>query len=210
MCVCHVVQHCCQLTCCSRCRPVSAPYWYGLYLIGSLVLLLTVILIIILFFSKSEETLSQMCGNRCCLCIDRVGLALMSLCFFVAWGFGLPATRPIGLAYTRLLFQLIFLVACVLSGVLMLLLVLLRSSRVRAALCCCCSSRFKGEDITRLQFVNELSEDVVGKDNVYSMSSKGPDTGLMYSNEVMLYEHNLLDDNLEKSDEKKLTDTTQL
>lgn len=48
-----------------------------------------------------------------------LGIALTILFFELAWGFGLPATNSLELGATRLVFQILFLVLCVLLGLVM-------------------------------------------------------------------------------------------
>ncbi len=60
-----------------------------------------------------------------------LGVALTLVVFELAWGFGLPATNSLGLGPTRLVFQIIFVVACIALGVveLVFFVVLLRVPR---------------------------------------------------------------------------------
>lgn len=48
-----------------------------------------------------------------------LGIALTILFFELAWGFGLPATNSLDLGATRLVFQIVFLVLCILLGLVM-------------------------------------------------------------------------------------------
>ena len=60
-----------------------------------------------------------------------LGVALTLAVFELAWGFGLPSTNTLGLGATRLVFQIIFLVGCIVLGVIELVffVVLLREPR---------------------------------------------------------------------------------
>ena len=60
-----------------------------------------------------------------------LGIALTLVIFELAWGFGLPATNSLGLGATRLVFQIIFVIACVSLGVVefVFFVVLLRDPR---------------------------------------------------------------------------------
>lgn len=63
---------------------------------------------------------------------DFIGLAVICLCYYVAWGFGLPAMLTLGSGAMRVLFQVIYILASSLLGVFLLLFFVLLSKEIRA------------------------------------------------------------------------------
>lgn len=169
----------------SRCRPTSAPFWYGLFLIGGLLFLLTLVLLVFLLFRfKKENAPSQKYKSH--WHYDYIGLGVVSVCLFVAWGVGLPATRPFNVGYLRLFFQLIFLVGCALCGLLMVIFFCLLSKQVMAALCCRRRNRSKSGVANDIYIVNQYhakeppaNADSNGGDT-YAMKEKGMGVSLHF------------------------------
>lgn len=65
--------------------------------------------------------------------IEFFGLFVIFALFFVAWGFGLPAVHPLNLGVTRVLFQVIFMVAIIAVGMTMLVVFCVLSPEIREA-----------------------------------------------------------------------------
>lgn len=65
-----------------------------------------------------------------------VGLFIVFVLFFVAWGFGLPALHPLNLGVTRVVFQVILIVATIALGVVMLTFFCFLSPEIRGAWKC--------------------------------------------------------------------------
>ena len=154
------------MSCCS-CGPVSGPYWYGLLLIGGLLLLFTTLFLFLVPFLhvKGKRGFSSRWYN------DYIGLLVICICFYVAWGFGLPATRPLNLGAVRIVFQVIFIVSNILLGLTMIITYCLLSEQVRA-LC-----------HTHRQYdISEFSRQPVD-DNQYAMTKKD-DEGLHFENQA--------------------------
>jgi len=171
------------LVCVCRCRPEAYPYTLGLMLIGGLMIVLTLILLVVLFFRYKRGSSPTSKSGTSKWRMEYVGLVLVAACFFVAWGFGLPATRPLSLGILRFLFQIVFLVFSALCGVFMLFFFCLLSPQVRDALCC----RKKGHfDITERPYFPKQRPEGDG-DHVYVMEDKNVkdegEGGLHYKNE---------------------------
>lgn len=118
------------------CRPDVEAYWYGMLLIGGLLLLLTMIFILIFPFnvryvhnakSKTKTTFPRY--------TDYITLMVVTLFFYAAWGFGLPALRPLNLGILRIIFECIFIVCSGLLGVAMVCGYVFFSEKVRNACC---------------------------------------------------------------------------
>ena len=65
--------------------------------------------------------------------IEFFGLFVVFGLFFVTWGFGLPAVHALNLGITRLVFQVIFIVANIVLGVAMLVVFCFLSPEIREA-----------------------------------------------------------------------------
>ena len=150
---------------------------------------LTLILLIVLFFrSKNDSDPTPKSGTSRWY-MEYVGLVLVAACFFLAWGFGLPATRPLNLGILRLVFQIFFLIFCLMCGVFMVLFFCLLHPQVRDALCC----RNKGHfDITENPYFPEQLSG--GGDHAYVMENRAVkdegEGGLHYKNEAVDYTFN--------------------
>ncbi len=155
---------------------------------GGLLLVITITVVIVAFFRSKKEGIPAFKSGSNKWYMDFVGLILVASCFFVAWGFGLPATRPLNLGILRLVFQIIFIIFCVLCGIFLILFCLL-FQQVREAIFCCCYQRKKGSfDVTENPYFTEQHLDGDG-DNVYAMEAKGANDegGLHYQNEAVDY-----------------------
>lgn len=112
---------------------MSGPYWFGLLLTGSMFLLLTSVFIVLipvhLKYGHEQKFVS---GSRY---TNYIAILAISVCFYLAWGFGLPATRPLNLGAVRLVFEVIFIVCSCLLGLVMVLCYCLLSEQVRKAYC---------------------------------------------------------------------------
>lgn len=65
--------------------------------------------------------------------IEFFGLFIVFALFFVAWGFGLPAAHSLNLGITRLVFQVVFILAHIVLGVIMLVVFCILSPKIREA-----------------------------------------------------------------------------
>lgn len=117
------------------CRPVSGAYWFGLLLVGGLFMLLTVILVIISPIHAKFGQVRSKSSSRGDWYAEYFGLILVSICFYLAWGFGIPATLPLHLGVTRVILQVMFIVCNVLQGLVMVLCYCLLSEKVRKFWC---------------------------------------------------------------------------
>ena len=122
------------------CRPVSGPYWYGLLLVAGMFLLLTAVFIVLLpvqvkYGQDSQELKSVLGSPRY---TNYVAVIVISICFYLAWGFILPALRPLNLGVVRIVFEVIFIVCSSLMGLVMVLCYILLAKHVRSAFCLHC------------------------------------------------------------------------
>lgn len=62
---------------------------------------------------------------------DYVGLILVAVFYYIAWGFGLPQTNTLGLGALRVIFQLIFVVATGLLGLSLVFVLCFFSADIR-------------------------------------------------------------------------------
>ena len=148
------------------CRPMSGPYWYGLLLIGGMFLLLTVILIIMFpVHLKYGHTKKANYSKY-------IALIAVSLCFYLAWGFVLPATRPLYLGAVRIVFEIIFIVCSSLLGLLMILFYCFLTE-VRQIYCQRCAHTRQSYGVT---------ESPVEDENLYVMTKKDTETGIHFAN----------------------------
>lgn len=144
------------------CRPVAEPYWYGLLLIGCSFLVLSIVFIFMFPFNvkyihteKKKSTYPRY--------TDYIALITIVAFFYIAWGFGLPATRPIYLGVARVIFEIIFIVFSSLLGFAMVLFYIILSDKVRNA---CCRNRL--DPSSRQMYAYS-----VGDDNVYMTTTGG-------------------------------------
>lgn len=151
--------------------------------------MLTILFVILAVFrSKKESTPAFVSGSNKWY-IDFIGLILVASCFFIAWGFGLPSTRPLNMGLLRLIFQILFIAFCALCGIFLVVFFCLLSQQVREAICCCFYQRRKGNfDVTENPYFTEQRLDGDG-DNTYAMETKGAkdEGGLHYKNEAVDY-----------------------
>ena len=146
-------------------------------------MLTLVLLIFLLLRYKKNETPSQKYGYIYWF-FDYIGFVLVTACFYVAWSFGLPATRPLNLGPLRLLFQLIFIVACALCGLLMVVFFCLFSMRVRKTLRCCRRNIKENYDVYNPDLHAQTVPPVNAYDaHVFAMSDKPVDVGFFFEND---------------------------
>lgn len=155
------------------CRPVSGPYWYGLLLIGGMFLLLTSVLLI-LYPVQAKYGNAQKSSIGLSRYTDYVGLLAISICFYLAWGVVLPATRPLNLGAVRVVFQVIFIVCSSLLGLLMVLCYCILSESVRKAYCQCCKRSNQSYEFRENPYVTD--------DNVFAMTPKDEEECVEFKN----------------------------
>ena len=148
---------------------MSEPYWYGLLLIVGMFLLLTVIFIIVLpIHLKYSDS-----GSKKAHYSKYVALIAVSLCFYLAWGFVLPATRPLYLGDVRIVFEIIFIVCSSLLGLLMILFYCFLTE-VRQIYCLCCAGYKESYDVSENTYdiVMARKEDTETGDHFANLSAK--------------------------------------
>ena len=114
------------------CGPASGAFWYGLFLIGGLLLLLTAFLLVLIPILRRGSNTTDKRGFNSRWYSDYIGLFIIAICFYITWGFGLPALRPLYLGALRLVFQIIFLLGNIILGIVMIVVYCLLSEQVRA------------------------------------------------------------------------------
>ena len=168
-----------------RCRPDSYSYWIGLLMIGGLLLIITGVLLIAIFIRFKTETISSSTLTAHQWYLNYFGLLLVASCFFMAWAFGLPAMRPLNLGYGRLVLQILFILFCILCGVLMVVFFCFLSPQARASLCCS-SNKEKKDDTAAVN--KKYSNDI--ENNIYQMETvhtKDKDGSMYVNNDAVNY-----------------------
>ena len=120
---------------------MAGPYWYGLLLVGGLMLLFTGLLLGIIPLLRrrgdSQDQEKRGPGFSSRWSIDYIALFAICVCFGVTWAFGLPSLRPLHLGAVRIVFQIVFVASNILLGILMVLSYCILSAQVRALYCSC-------------------------------------------------------------------------
>ena len=114
---------------------MSGPYQYGLLLIGGLLLVCTAFFLFMVPILHLTSKKTEKHGFSSHWYNDFIGLIGICICFYVAWGFGLPALRPLNLGIVRIVFQVIFIVATIILGLLMILFYCFMAQQVRELFC---------------------------------------------------------------------------
>ncbi len=149
------------------CRPVFGAYWYGLLLVGGLFMLLTIVLLVIAPIHAKYAHVQPKSSSRLGWYAEYISLVFVAIFFFVAWGFGIPATHPLHLGIVRVVFQGIFIVCNIFQGLVMVICFCLLSEKVRRA---CCRSR--------------ASYPITNNENAYAISMTGNGDGLLFENPI--------------------------
>ena len=128
---------------------MSEPYWYGLFLVGGVLLLLTVLILIMIPIVHHVSKTPTKRGFSSRWYIDYFGLIAISICFYVAWGFGVPAFRPMNLGIVRFVFEIIFVVGNAILGLLMIFVYCFLSEQVKALYCCARKEQYDLSETSR-------------------------------------------------------------
>lgn len=112
----------------SSCQPVQQPFWYGLLIPAMLFMLLTAVVLVAIPVVKRRAVAK---GSHDPWLREFVGLLLVYICYFVAWGFGLPSMVSLGNGSMQVLFQVIYILASSLLGVFLLLFFAIFSKQIR-------------------------------------------------------------------------------
>ena len=103
-----------------------------------------------------------------------VGLLLVYICYFVAWGFGLPAMVTLGNSVMRILFQVIYILASSLLGVFLLLFFMILSKQIRSRWAGLARRLCKHKAIGVYEFhENDTTDEETDKKNIYTESPVG-------------------------------------
>lgn len=155
---------------------MSEAYWFGLLLVGGLFVLLTIVLLVIAPIHAKFGQVQLKASSRLGWYAQYFGIVFFAIFFFVAWGFGIPATHGLGLGPARVTFQVIFIICSVCQGVFMVLCFCLLSKEVRQAFCC-------GELRVSYPITNASNGGGGNVDeNPYSVA--GGEPGLLYQNPI--------------------------
>ena len=136
-------------------------------------MLLTIVLLAIAPIHFKYGSVQQK-SSRFAWYAEYFGVLAVAILFYVAWGFGIPATHPLNLGVARVIFQVIFIVCSICQGVVMVLCFCFLSQKVRHA--CCCGQIRPSYPITNTS--NAGTTDA----NAYAMAGGGD--GLLFENPI--------------------------
>ena len=117
-----------------------------------------ILLIIAPLATKSNQIKQKSQSDR--WFTDFIGLVVVSIFFYLAWGFGIPATLPLYLGVTRVILQVVFIVCNILQGLVMVL--------------CYCQKVWRAYNLQ-----NNVENFAPAEDNLYGMTT---DEGLLFEN----------------------------
>lgn len=135
----------------SSCRPSGLPYQLGLLLPSCLSLAVAFILLVVAPCIRSRYPQSK--DESSTWVREYIGLLVIVILFWIAWGFGIPATHPLNRGnLLRTVFQIIFIIGTFLLGIAVFLFFCLLSREAREKwsklLPCVCKSRRTGYAFT--------------------------------------------------------------
>ena len=133
-------------------------------------MLLTIVLLIISPLRVKSSSVQKKTSQSDSWFTDFIGLVVISVLFYLAWGFGLPGTHPLHLGVTRVVLQVIFIVCNILQGLAMVV--------------CYC------QKVWRAYNLQDPGNFAHADENAYGMS----DEGILFENP--LAEHSIADDSL--------------